>query len=1073
MRIIFLFALSAFFFSCSRELPESVANEMDAMPEYVDFNFHVRPILSDKCFACHGFDAKSREADLRLDTREGALTALKSGDGAAIVPGNLKKSVFIDRIITNDEGLLMPPPECNLVLTDKEKAVLIKWIEQGAEYKPFWSFIKPEKSKVPQVQNQELVKNEIDAFILEKLEKLKIKPSEKASKLRLVRRVYFDLTGLPPTIEEAEAFVKDNDPKAYEKLIDKLLQSDRCAERLALEWMDVARYADSHGLHADGGKDHWYWRDWVIKAFKENMPYDQFVTWQLAGDMLENPSDEQILATGFHRNTPITGEGGVIDEEFRLKYVFDKTNTTATAFLGLTMECAQCHDHKYDPLSQKDYYQMSAFFNNIKELGMAGDDGNFGPLMYVHDDSTRALNDSLDDVLARQSAALNLSFKEISDIKAYASEVDLEKDLEVKLSFEKLTKTRNRKKWDPTKLETTTGVDGIPRTKVRANAELEEGIQGKAIAFRTDYQNVEINKKKLHDTYEPFSISIWANPEKEGENQMLACSAGQKNVLWRGYEFYIDSSNCVAIRLTHRKPDNYIHVTSKNPVKIKDWNHIGFTYDGRGKAAGLQIYVDGKPVEMITKSDALTSSIHPINYNTYTWDKDKNKPIRLGRSQRGHTGEFAIYRGRLDEFRLYNRMITPAEMAKLGNAEVGSDFTTQEKFALAINGNKSLEELYQSYLGTYAMKVNLLNETPTCMVMKELDKPRQMYIYDRGEYDAPTVEVSANTPSQLPAMPEDLPRNRLGLAKWIVSSDNPLTSRVSVNRYWQMIFGRGIVSTPHDFGNQGALPSHPKLLDWLAVDFMENGWDVKRLIKQMMMTNAYQQSSNYREDLGEIDPENILLAKAPSYRLEGEMIRDNALMASGLLINKVGGPSIKPYQNDSLWIEKSNFSYWLKYYHPDSTEIMWRRSLYVFIRRTSPHPSMSTFDVPNRELCTVKREKTNTPLQALVLMNDPQFLETCKALSQRVQMDKEGLESQLSYMFRLLLGRLPDQQEKDLVMDIYKKELDKFNTDNTTVDKVLNVGIYKLDEKLDRTKTAALAMVGNILMNQDEFYMKR
>ena len=1035
----------------------------ELLPEQVDFNYHIKPLLSDRCYACHGPDENKRETDLRLDIEDGAFNTKLSSGGRAIVPSSLNRSHIWERINNTDPEEMMPPPESNLSLNEYEIALIGKWIEQGAEWKPHWSFIPPEKPSLPEVDKSEWTKNPIDNFTLSNLEKLKVEPEPEADKERLLRRVTMDLTGLPPTIEEIDAFLNDGSPVAYEKVVDRLLATDAYAERMAMEWMDVARYADSHGLHADGWRLMWPWRDWVIKAFKENMPYDEFITLQLAGDLLPNATQDQKLATAFHRNHPMTAEGGAVDEEFRLEYVFDRANTTATAFLGLTMECARCHDHKFDPISQKEYFQLSAFFNNVKELGMTGDDGNYGPHLLLHTKETQEALDVLNEKIAKTEEKLDYSDKEIKDLDQYIGKVRNPK-MHAHFPLDQIVNVKIDGK-DEKRL------DGNRKGQVNGEPEVVDGKIGKAVKFDSEYDLLQLSDAGVFEWTEPFSAGAWVKTGKSGENQSIFCTTGNKNNFWRGWEFYIDSLNRPSIQMIHSLPHNYLHVGSDESIKTNEWVHIMFTYEGTGKAKDLNLYIDGKKTSTIVKYDQLYKSIYPVTNSSHL--PDPKRTIQVGKSRRAFTGENGIFEGIIDDIRVYKESLTPLEVANLVGVEIDpqdNDMLREHHFKRDNNYQVQMSVL-KKLLGE---KLDLLNTVSEVMVMEEMSNPRPTFILDRGQYDAPTERVFPGTPESVLSFSSDLEANRLGLAKWVVSDDNPLTARVAVNRYWQLFFGRGIVKTPQDFGNQGSLPSHPKLLDWLAVNFIESGWDIKALNKLIVTSATYRQSSMVAPEKRDLDPENKLLARGPSYRLQAEMIRDNALASSGLLVNEVGGKSVKPYQPDSLWIEKGSFSHILLNYKHDKGDDLYRRSMYTFIRRTSPPPAMTVFDQPTRSVCTVKRETTNTPLQALVLMNDPQFVEAARVLAERMQKESgPEVNDQVTYGFRLLTGRKPVEQEVAVFANLYELEKDKYEQDPKSAVALLNVGEFKTDPSLTKTETAALTTVASMMMNHDEAYMKR
>ncbi len=1046
---------------CKPDLPAEVDLAYQELPEVIDYNFHVKPIISDRCYACHGPDKDTRKAGLRLDIEENAFAALESGS-KAFVHGNLKKSEAISRILSQDPEQQMPPPDSKLSLDAKEVATLVKWVEQGAEWKPHWSFIIPEKPGMPDdFPTEWSPNNEIDHFIYQRLALEKLSPSPQADKERLIRRVTMDLTGLPPTLEEIDDFIKDKSDNAYEKVVDRLLASDAHAERLAMEWMDVSRYADSHGLHADGYRYMWPWRDWVIGAFKENMGYDQFITWQLAGDLLPNATQEQILATAFNRNNPMTAEGGVIDEEWRVEYVADRTNTTATAFMGLTMECARCHDHKFDPISQKEYYQLSAFFNQMTELGMTGDDGNFGPQLLMTKEADEEKIAEIKSMLAQhETKLLDTKDKLVTEVNTVPTAGSVS-GIAVYHPFEKVLKDKEKR----------SVLDGNSKSKSRNVVELKEGKFGKAVELTGEYDEISLEGIGTYEAYEAFSAGAWVNTSKRKNDnlQTILGNTGQKNNFWRGWDFELSPTNQVSLRLIHSLPDNYIQVTTKDSVKLKEWTHVMFTYDGSMKADGVKLFINGKEATSEVEFDHLYKSIYPVRVGDHTPD---DRPLRVGRSYRAHTGEFGLFKGLLDELRIYNRELTPLEVLIISRTGEEPDLQLIKDHHLAMNPKIGQQKSTIRQLNKELLSV--VDEIPEVMVMRDDEDPGKTYLLRRGQYNARGEVVEAATPENVLAYPEDYPQNRLGLAKWLFMDENPLTARVAVNRYWQMIFGAGLVTTANDFGSQGALPSHPELLDWLAVDFRESGWNVRKLLKQMVMSATYQQSSKFRKELEQKDPQNILLAKSPSYRWPAEMIRDNALASSGLLVKKIGGKSVKPYQPDSLWIELGNFSHVLLYFHQDHGEDLYRRSMYTFIRRTSPPPYMTTFDVAPRSVCVVKREITNTPLQALNLMNDPQFVEAAKVLAERVLKENSGdPKEQITQAFRLVTSRWPNNKELDVLREVYNREEKRYTGKADQAIQLLKVGEYEVDKNLPLNNLAAMTMVANTLLNLDEAYTKR
>lgn len=1051
--------------ACGQKTPEDVKAVYSNLPETIDFNFHIKPILSDRCFSCHGPDEKTRKAGLRLDLENEAFSKLESGE-RAFVSNKPGSSESVHRILSDDSEIQMPPPESNLSLSATEKALIIKWIEQGAIWKKHWAFAKPQKTKSNIADKTWIVQNEVDNFVHQRLKQKGFQPSPQADKERLLRRVTLDLTGLPPTINELDSFLKDENINAYEKVIDRLLNTDAYAERLALDWMDISRYADSHGLHADGWRLMWPWRDWVINAFKENMSYDQFITWQLAGDLMPNAAKDQKLATAFNRNHPMTAEGGAIEEEFRLNYVWDRAETVGTALMGLTVACARCHDHKFDPISQKEYYQLTAFFNNVKELGMTGDDGNYGPMLALPNADTEVNLKRIEKSINEKEQQLSLTKKELADIETFISKLPPEATKNKLLShypFEKVTKQGNKY-----------NVDNNANATSSKSTEIVKGKNGNALKFTGEYDEVHLNNIPNFEWTDTFSSSLWMNTTKREKlkTQTLLGTSGDKNNFWRGWDFYLDSLNHLNVRLIHSLPHNYIHLKTKDSIKTNEWKHVAFTYNGSGKAKGLSLYIDGIKAKTEVGYNNLYKSIKTIRsaiHTVYT------QPVRVAKSYRGFTGENGLFKGAIDDIKIYSKELTPLEVSILADIAVQNKATKKElAIEYQINQSPKIKEIERGLKELRDDWLAHMSPVMEVMVMEEMPIKRQAYAYNRGDYAQPMYQVNVNTPEILPAFSEEYPKNRLGLSNWLFSEDNPLTARVTVNRYWQMLFGKGLVSTPHDFGVQGALPTHPELIDWLAVDFMESGWNVKALLKTMVMSQTYRQTSQVTPEMREKDPNNSYLARSNSYRLSAEMIRDNALSASGLLVQKVGGESVRPYQPGNLWQEKNTFSHKLISYKESEGDGLYRRGLYTFVRRNSPHPAMTAFDAPNREVCTITRENTNTPMQALVLMNDIEFVEASKILAERMQ--KEGgdsIEEQIAYGFRLAVSRFPKETEKAIFKEFYLEQVLKFKAQPKEALELLSAGRTKWDKALDSTKTAALTIVANTMLNHDEAYMKR
>ncbi len=1051
--------------SCGRSLPDDVSGVMVNLPDDISYNFHVKPILSDRCYACHGPDGETREAGLRLDIADEATSRLESGH-VAIVSGKVNQSALVDRILSHDPETMMPPPDSKLSLLPEEKAILIKWIDQGAKFEPHWSFIKPERPDVPQVDGN--IANPIDAFVLASLPGQGLMPSQPAEKERLLKRVYMDLTGLPPTVREMDAFLENDDQDAYETVVDKLLSSDAHAERLTMEWMDVSRYADSHGLHADGWRNMWPWRDWVIDAFKNNMPYDQFITMQLAGDLLPNAGREEILATAFHRNHPMTAEGGAIDEEFRLEYVADRTNTTATVLMGLTMECARCHDHKFDPISQAEYYSMTAFFNNQKELGMTGDDGNYGPILTLESPSTRQTLSVLDREIMELNQQINQRESDIESLEDYLE--NLPEDInpnEHLAAYFPMESLAERKEKDRTFLV----VDGNNKATSNGSPSLAEGIQGTALEFDQEYDVLSLEDVGGIDVQDEMSTGMWINTTKRNpeKTQVLIGNAGNKNNFWRGWDFYLDQENRLCLRLIHSLPHNYLHIRTQDSIPVRQWTHVAFTYDGSGEAQGGKLFINGRQEDVDVVFNQLNKNIRTVTSGAH---KEDQRPLYVSKSYRAFTGDNGIFEGKIDELRIYDREVSNLHIARIAGVDM-DQLSDSDRWSYVFTKDPKIGMLKQERAALIKRSNSIRDTIPEIMVMEEMQEPRPTYVLDRGQYNTPLEEVDPATPVKVLPFGDEFPTNRLGLAEWLFHPDHPLTSRTTVNRYWQMIFGSGIVKTANDFGSQGALPSHPELLDWLAVEFRESGWDLRALLKMMVMSSTYRQSSVTTAEQRTRDPENVYLSYAPSYRWPAEMIRDNALAASGLLIEKVGGPSVKPYQPDGLWIEKGTFSHMLLRYEEDQGENLYRRSLYTFIKRTSPPPAMTIFDVPSRDVCTVTRESTNTPLQALVLLNDPQFVEAARVLAERIQREGQNIEERAILAFRLVTGRKPTEPEVEVLKNTYDQQYLSFTESPSGARELLAVGDFERDPSLPLIETAALTVMSSSILNHDEAYMKR
>jgi len=1059
--------------ACSDNLPESIAVASRLLPKEIDFNRHVKPILSDKCYACHGPDKANQKAGLRLDEAETAFAELPESPGKrAIVPRNLKGSEVFHRIISNSPETQMPPPEFKVDLTDYEKAMLIRWIKEGAEYKPHWAFTKPEKPAFPNWTAKQETSNTIDLFVRKKLEVMGLEPAPPAEKALLLRRLSFDLTGLPPSLEEIETFLADESEDAYQKQVDRLLSSVHYGEKIATDWMDLARYSDTYGYQVDRYRDMSPWRDWVINSFNKNMPYDQFLTWQLAGDLLPDATREQILATGFNRLHPQNMEDGIVDEEFRVENVSDRVAVLGDGLMGLTLSCAKCHDHKYDPISQGEYYELYSFFNNINETGqISWDKGTPVPTLLLPTKQQESW-------LAQQEAL----------IKVKASELQQVSHSEQEAITQWIQREQYRLLPNSYPREGLIGYYSLDRSPItnlinpRQQATME-----REFSKREPFQFVEGHRNKgLHtdgDAWlnlqdvgvfrrnDAFSVGLWVYLPKELEEGVIFHkNKGTTLHSYRGFHLYLRDHKLEWV-MARTLPENAIIEHTLVDVPREQWVQLMVTYDGSSKAAGTKLFLNGEELQ--------TSVIHDNLYKDIIFNKLVDiiypKPIEPNIKVAGRWRGKGLKNAKVDEILIYNRELTALEVQQLvGHNQLAdvpaTDLQTTQQQILTQYYLQHNSPTYRTTLGelmslrtAYADSMEKVQEV---MVMEEMEKTRPTFILNRGVYDDYGEEVFPNTPASVFAMPEDLPRNRLGLAQWLTHPDHPLTARVAVNRYWQNYFGRGLVKTAEDFGNQGELPSHPELLDWLAVTFMESGWDVKALQRLIVTSETYKQDSYTSLALMELDKDNVWLARGPSVRLTSEMMRDNALAASGLLNEKVGGQSVRPYQPDGLW--KMNFDAYVQ----DTGDKLYRRSFYTIWRRTIPNPTLATFDQPERQACTVRRQKTNTPLQALVLLNDPTFVEAAKVMGEKMA-KRDNTEVAIQEAFTQLTGRYPNAKELQMLMELQATEYAVFEGNPEKAKGWLETGAYQIDPEIDPLRVAANAVVASVILNGDATITKR
>lgn len=1038
----------------------------EPLPEVVDFNYDVKPILSDTCYLCHGPDTSNAKAGLSLSNFDSA-TAHKTDNGlAALLPGDPEDSEAYLRITSDDENYMMPPPESNLTLSARDKAVIKKWIEQGAEYKKHWALITPEKSNTPDIVNQQWVQNDIDRFIARKIEDKGITPGERADKESLIRRVTFDLTGLPPTLKQIDDFLADDRPEAYSQLVDTLVASEAYGERMAIEWLDVARYADTHGYSTDFYRDMSPYRDWVIKSFNQNQPFDEFVTWQVAGDLLPNPSKEQILATAFNRVHAQNGEGGIVNEEFRVEYVKDRVQTIGTGLMGLTMHCAQCHDHKYDPISAKDYYATTAFFNSVDESGQISYDPNDMPvptLLLPSDEQQKSLAD-----LTRKIATLSARISDKYDRQnaEFSDWLNAFKPAEVKDNKDTLIAYFPLGNSDKNELIHNL-VDKNASGKVIFGADPNKK-EGEAMVHVSEGKRQAIKINGDDPLYFPsvnhfdratrFTVSIDTKiPEEITDGVLMHYNKAGILYNFKGFDVGIEGNHW-QVRLAHSYPYNAIVLKSNHPVKRDTWQNVTMTYDGSSKATGVKFYLDGKPVDMMVERDNLYKEIKHNNEGVL-----KEIGLKIGARWRSR----GLPNTLVDNVKVHSRNLTSMEIASMEGLTVDSE---DQKALLAVYNqrfNPAFKDDTAELTSLRREYNSLAEQIQEVMVMKERSEPRQAYVLTRGSYATHGEPVQPGVPENILPFDESWPNDRRGLAKWLTAPDHPLVPRVVVNRYWQMLFGQGLVTTPEDFGNQGKLPSHPALLDWLAREFVDNGWDVKRLIKLMVNSATYTQSSKVSKTLLEQDPENVLLARGPKSRLSAEMIRDNALASSGLLITKIGGESVKPYQPDGIW-KMNNMDY-----KRGTGEELYRRSMYTIYKRSTPPPNMMAFDAPSRSHSVGVRQETNTPLQALALLNDPQIVEASRVLAERVASETGELTPQVTQIYRRLTSRFPNEAELNLVKEMYTEIENSFIQDPEKAKAFLSVGDSPVNDELDQVKLAALGTVTNMLMNHDASVIKR
>ncbi len=1058
----------------------STAAQVSDQPATIDFQRLVRPILTDNCFQCHGPDPRTRQAKLRLDIEDGAFAERPSG--TTIVPGDPQKSLLYQRITHESDTMRMPPPRLTKkTLSAEQKDVLRRWIEEGASWVQHWSFKPVERIDPPpitDVTDETWVRNPIDRFVLARLEAEGLAPTPEADRATLARRVALDLTGLPPDPGTLASFLSDTSGGAFEALVDKLLESRHWGENRARYWLDAARYGDTHGIHIDNYREMYFYRDWVIEAYNDNQPFDEFVVEQIAGDLLPNPTLDQLIATGFHRNNITTNEGGAIPEEYEAIYAKDRADTTASVFLGLTAGCATCHDHKFDPIAQREFYALTAFFRNTTQYVMDGNVSDPPPVLVVPRDDDRdrwqelrKLASETDAKIDERASSVDPSFAAWLSSGQYRS---LKNPLEA--SAELMTLRLDS--------EPSVEIEG-KRTAVTLHegASIGEGPGGEPALTFGEGSWAELPSLSL-DRDTPFSLSLWVfHPEEEGD--FVVAGQNDPDDDFRGWTMGIGGRLLIFGMTGDKQAGGEQRSVTVFPINTKrlpagEWMHIVVAYDGSGERAGVSVYRNGDVVE-VEGSEFFASvegSIH-TKRPLYLGHGVVNSPPD-GPQSRFFSG------GGIADLRVFNRRITAQEAEVVSRWPVVQRARGKAQDELDAFEREALRLYYLAVEDGELRRLTALESeidrewreirrrSGVSHVMRERpDTEPEAHVLFRGMYDQPGERIAAGTPAALPPMSESWPRNRMGLARWLVDDANPLTSRVIVNRYWQQVFGTGLVKTGEDFGAQGEPPSHPELLDWLASEFRQSGWDTKRFFRLLITSSTYRQSAQVTKATLERDPENRLLSRGPRFRMDGEMIRDYALAASGLLVRKIGGPSVRPYQPEGVWemvaMPQSN----TRIYTQDSGDKLYRRSLYTFWKRSAPPASMDIFNAPTREHATVERERTNTPLQALVTMNDTQFVEASRHLAQKAMREAgDDFDSRLDYVTTRLLARALEGPERVVAMRSFDGFLGSYRANPGEARRLLEVGDSEADEALPAVESAAWTMLASELLNLDEVLNK-
>ena len=1038
----------------------------DASGRSPDHSREIRPILAEYCFACHGADAEGRQAELRLDTAEGAHEW-------AIVPGSPDDSEVIARVFSDDPELVMPPPSTHNPLDEQQKELLRKWIEAGAEYSEHWAFVPPELPEPPEVANQQWPKNEIDAFVLAGLEGQGLAPAQESNAYALCRRVSLDVTGLPPSTEVMERFVESyqsNPDEALSDLIDQLMESPAWGEHRGRYWLDAARYGDTHGMHYDNYREMWLYRDWVIRAFNANQPFDQFTLEQLAGDLLPDPTEEQLIATGFQRCNMTTNEGGTIPEENQAVYAADRVQTFSWIYLGLTTNCAQCHDHKFDPISTKDYYSLAAFFRNTTEAALdLNHKAGAGATLVVPSKEDRERWKALPGEIGAASASIKERRQTSEgDFQAWLEEITPEKIATLVPSDQLVFHAPLDHLEGPT-ISAVAG--GSSLLSVPTKHELKWVANGKlGPAPLLDETYVFFKDVGDFQLDQPFSGGLWIRASAKHQNGRLL-SRMQSGGKRHGWELATENNRFVVRFLDDRTSSELKVVTKQWTVRSGNWQHVFVTYDGSRKNTGVRIYVDGTLQETATWKNVLKPETSIRN----------EAPLQIG----GKVLPEPIKDTALQGVRIYDRHLNNDEVKDLFESVAVRQLLAVDRSSWS---DKQHQQVLDSYLRTndepYQQMVSehrklareqkeIRKRSPLTHIQKERDQPAMAHVLKRGAYDALGEEVEAAPPAILHDMPQDAPRNRLGLAQWVVDAENPLTARVTVNRFWQEIFGLGLVATPEDFGIVGSPPTNQALLDWLAIDFQTNGWDVKRLFKQILMSATYRQAAITTPEKLEKDRDNSFFSRGPRFRMDAEMVRDSALHASGLLSTKMFGPAVRPYQPGGIWDIVGLPGGNTRDYKRGSGEDLYRRSIYTFWKRMAPPPNMDAFNAPSREVCTVRRERTNTPLQALVTLNDPQFVEAARMLAAgALSRDQGDIAGTLQQIALAVLSRPLSEQESTILLASQNRYAEHYQNHPEAAKALVEVGEAKLPSDIDPAQIASWTMVCSQVMNLDEALTK-